>query len=89
MDDTGKVVALGTIIFSGDTERVVCGVKLGEDNYYVTVDMEVDGDAIIPFQIKSHPMLVKDALSQHVPWPKRLVYVNEKKKVYITLKFSQ
>ena len=86
MDDTGKVVALGTIIFSGDTERVVCGVKLGEDNYCVSVDMEVDGDAIIPFQIKSHPMLVKDALSQHVPWPKRLVYVNEKK-VYITLKF--
>ena len=86
MDDTGKVVALGIIIFSGDTERVVCGVKLGEDNYYVTVDMEVDGDAIIPFQIKSHPMLVKDVLSQHVPWPKRLVYVNEKK-VYITLKF--
>ncbi|KAL5583165.1 hypothetical protein UlMin_015607 [Ulmus minor] len=34
----------------------------------------------------SHPMLVKDALSQHVSWPKRLVYVNEKK-VYITLKF--
>ncbi|KAL5547218.1 hypothetical protein UlMin_006905 [Ulmus minor] len=79
VDDTGKVVALGTIIFSGDTERVVCGVKLGEDNYCVSVDMEVDGDAIIPFQIKSHPMLVKDALSQHVPWPKRLVYVNEKK----------
>ena len=56
----------------------VFGVQLGDDNYCVSVDVMVEGDAEIPLQLRNKKLKVNDVFSQQVPWPKKLVKLNVK-----------
>ena len=56
----------------------VFGVQLGDDNYCVSVDVVVEGDAEIPLQLRNKKLKVNDVFSQQVPWPKKLVNLNDR-----------
>ena len=62
----GQVVARGTIM-------------LWEDNWAVSFDVVLEGDSVLPIQFGEEKIQMKDVLGQHVPWPKNLVMLNEKK----------
>ena len=51
---------------------------LGEDNFSISVDVILVGDAVIPIHLRDSLVAVKDVLGQHVPWPKQFVLVQER-----------
>ena len=56
----------------------VFGVQLEDDNYCVSMDVVVEGDAKIPLQLRNEKLKVNDVFSQQVPWPKKYVNLNDK-----------
>ena len=56
----------------------VFGVQQGDDNYCVSVDVVVEGDAKIPLQLRNKKLKVNDVFSQQVPCPKKLVNLNDR-----------
>ena len=83
MDKGRDVVARRTIISSADASLEVFGVLLGEDNFSVSIDVVLVGDAVIPIHLRDSPVVVKDVLGQHVPWPKQFVLVQERKVTFV------
>ena len=70
MDEGGDVVACGTIISSANVGLEMFGVPLGEDNFSVSVNMVLVGDAVIPIHFRDSLIAIKDVQGQHVPWLK-------------------
>ena len=52
LEDEGEVVAHATIIEHGDKDKEVFGIKLGDDYFFVSVDIAVDEDATVPVAIR-------------------------------------
>ena len=80
MDEGGDVVARETIISSVDASLEMFGVLLGDEKFYVSIDVVLVRDAVIPIYFKDSPIVVNDVLGQHVPWPKVFVLIEGKKK---------
>ena len=79
-----NVVAFGTLIESKITTNIVNGESLGDQWCCVSIDVLINGVALLSRKVNNKEMQVKQVIGKHVAWSKDLVVILEKKNTIIT-----
>ncbi|KAL0539281.1 hypothetical protein IC582_023477 [Cucumis melo] len=75
-----NIVATGTVFERISTNEIVYGVRLGEGDVRVLIELACDNHSLLPIPIVGSIYSVHDAIGLHVPWPKYLIVIEEQKK---------
>ncbi|KAA0053273.1 putative transposase [Cucumis melo var. makuwa] len=75
-----NIVATGTVFERISTGEIVYGVRLGEGDVGVLIELACDSHSLLPIPIVESIYSIHDAIGSHVPWPKYLIVIEEQKK---------
>jgi hypothetical protein len=68
-----NIVAFGTILEDEVVNKTIHEVPLKEGCVKVSVDGEIQSDALLPFPVKDIMGTVGQSIGSHVAWPEELV----------------
>ncbi|KAL4010941.1 hypothetical protein IC575_027965 [Cucumis melo] len=75
-----NIVPTGTIFERISTNEIVYGVRLGEGDVRVLIELACDSHSLLPIPIVGSIYSVNDAIGSHVPWSKYIIVIEEQKK---------
>lgn len=73
MGTISNIVAFGTILEDEADNKMIHGVPLNEGCVRVSVDGEIQSDALLPFPVKGIMETIGQSIGSHVAWPEELV----------------
>ena len=68
-----NIVATGTAFERISIDEIVYGVRLGEGDVRVLIELACDSHSLLPIPIVGSIYSVHDAIGLHVPWPKNIL----------------
>jgi hypothetical protein len=68
-----NIVAFGTLLEDEFVNTTIHGVPLEEGSVRVSVDGDIQSEALLPFPVKDEMETVGQAVGSHVAWPKEFV----------------
>ncbi|KAA0045649.1 uncharacterized protein E6C27_scaffold243G001620 [Cucumis melo var. makuwa] len=81
-----NIVATRTVFERISTDEIVYGVRLGEGNVQVLVELACDSHSLLPILIVGSIFSIHDAIGSHIPWPKYLITSSKKSRESEALK---
>ncbi|KAL0534262.1 hypothetical protein IC582_028551 [Cucumis melo] len=76
-----NIVSTGTVFERISTNEIVYGVRLGEGDVRVLIELACDSHSLLPIPVVGSIYFVHDAIGSHVPWPKYLIVIEKQKNV--------
>ncbi|KAA0052122.1 uncharacterized protein E5676_scaffold565G00070 [Cucumis melo var. makuwa] len=76
-----NIVATGTVFERISTDKIVYGVRLGEGDERVLIEVACASLFLLLIPIVGSIYSLHDAIGSHIPWPKYLIVIEEQKNV--------